>query len=432
MSIEALYQHYLSSPRVTTDTRKIEPGSIFFALRGDHFDGNAFARQALDAGATLAVVSDPDLKGDCFFQVNDTLQALQDLATFHRRKLRIPVLGITGTNGKTTTKELVACVLATQYVTHATQGNFNNHIGVPLTILSTPPDAEILVCEMGANHIGEIAALCQIAQPTHGLITNIGRAHLEGFGSFEGVKKAKSELYWYLENHGGIVFINMDDQSLASMASLFSRKITFGLSDANEAEYHFNYVANIDQPGFTIHSRTNPTRITSSMFGSYNAYNALAAYAVGHYFKVPDEKIAAAIQSYIPGNNRSQLLQHHGCTIIKDAYNANPSSMELAITAFDAQFSNGLLVLGDMKELGETSQSAHQKIIEIASATSAVQIFLVGPEFCKAFENGDTARIRLFQHVDDLKQQWNWSACSGKGLLLKGSRSMRLEELLNS
>jgi UDP-N-acetylmuramoyl-tripeptide--D-alanyl-D-alanine ligase len=342
------------------------------------------------------------------------------------------VIGITGTNGKTTTKELIARVLSKQFVTHATQGNLNNHIGVPLTILSTPASAELLVCEMGANHIGEIASLCGIAQPTHGLITNIGKAHLEGFGSFEGVKKAKSELYWYLEHHGGIVFVNLDDPSLASLADSMSRKITYALLEGRKADHHFSYSPKAGQPGFTISSRTSHTSIASSMFGPYNASNALAAYAVGNYFSIPDDEIADAIQSYIPGNNRSQVLYEHGCTIVKDAYNANPSSMELAIRAFDAQFTGGIMILGDMKELGETSRAAHQKIIELAASSVAKQVILVGPEFRAACSADPDPRFRLFQHVDELKQYWDWSAIKGTALLLKGSRSMRLEELLNA
>lgn len=431
MSITSLYQHYLDHPIISTDTRKIVPGCIFFALRGDHFDGNEFAHQAIEEGAAFAVVDNPVLQGEQFIHVPDTLRALQELASLHRRRLSIPVLGITGTNGKTTTKELIARVLGQQYRVHATQGNLNNHIGVPLTMLSIPAHTEIVVCEMGANHVGEIALLCQIAQPTHGLITNIGRAHLEGFGSFEGVIKAKSELYQYIAQHQGTIFINVDDPSLSPWRSALPHTVTYGLRDDVAADHHFVYVPDHNGHGFSIRDRHSDVEISSAMFGHYNAINALAAYSVGRFFDVAPGLIANAITGYIPGNNRSQVLTSNDCTIVKDAYNANPSSMELAIKAFDAQFPNSIMILGDMKELGSTSFHAHQQMIALAAATSAQKIYLVGPEFKKAIGANPDDRMLLADSIDQLKLQWNWANCKGGAILLKGSRSMRLEALLN-
>jgi UDP-N-acetylmuramoyl-tripeptide--D-alanyl-D-alanine ligase len=430
MSIEQLYSFFQHHPSISTDTRRIIPGSIFFALHGDHFDGNLFAQQALDAGASLSVVSDPSLAGDQFFYVPDTLAALQALAKHHRKQLTIPVIGITGTNGKTTTKELITRVLATRYKVHATQGNLNNHIGVPLTILSTPINAEILVCEMGANHIGEIAQLCTIANPTLGLITNIGKAHLEGFGSFDGVKKAKGELYQHVAEHGGLLFVNIDDASLAAWIPMLEHKITYGLRDEHQPDIHFSFFSGGTEQGFAIQDRRSDYTIHSSMFGQYNASNILAAYTVATYFEVPKAQIAEAIAAYIPGNNRSQVLTHRDCTIIKDAYNANPSSMELAIQAFNNQFPGGILVLGDMKELGDSSQQAHAHIIALAKETNASLIYLVGPEFAKALAGNDSNRVYWYPQIDALREDWEWSECIGKTILIKGSRSMRLEELL--
>jgi UDP-N-acetylmuramoyl-tripeptide--D-alanyl-D-alanine ligase len=430
MTIEQLYSHYRKYPSISTDTRKIIPGSIFFALHGEQFDGNRFAQQALEAGASLAVVSDNSLQGDQFFQVPDTLVALQALAIHHRRQLKIPVIGITGTNGKTTTKELITRVLATRYTVHATQGNLNNHIGVPLTILSTPEHTEILVCEMGANHVGEIAQLCAIADPSFGLITNIGKAHLEGFGSFEGVKKAKGELYQYVADRGGLLFVNIDDVSLAEWLPRLEKKVTYSLGENQPSDNHFKFVADMNDQGFAIQDRRSEYTVHASMFGHYNASNVLAAYSVGKYFDVPEEKIAEAIAAYIPGNNRSQMLKHRDCTIIKDAYNANPSSMELAIQAFNNQFPGGVLVLGDMKELGDASELAHSHIIDLAKNTSASEIYLVGPEFSKALAGEKSNRIHWYAQIDALREDWDWLPYNGKTILIKGSRSMRLEELI--
>jgi UDP-N-acetylmuramoyl-tripeptide--D-alanyl-D-alanine ligase len=365
MSIEQLYSRYLLNPTVITDSRRIESNCIFFALQGDHFDGNRFAAQAIEDGASLAVVSDPSLEGERYYHVPDTLIALQELARHHRQQLHIPVVGITGSNGKTTTKELVTRVLAMKYKVHATQGNLNNHIGVPLTILGIPPETELLVCEMGANHIGEIEFLCSISMPTHGLITNIGKAHLEGFGSFEGVKKAKGELYEYVEQHNGILFLNADDPSLVSWMTRASHVISYALGDDIPADIRFELIPQPDGRGFSIRDRNTQFVIHSNLFGQYNAHNVLAAYTVGKAFDVDERDIAEAIANYVPGNNRSQTVVQHGCTIIKDAYNANPSSMELAIRAFDTIFHGGIMVLGDMKELGESSISAHAQLMHL-------------------------------------------------------------------
>lgn len=417
---------------VSTDTRRIEEGSIFFALRGDQFDGNAFAADALAKGAAYAVVSDPSLKGPKFFHVPDTLDALQSLAREHRRHFLIPVIGITGSNGKTTTKELLTAVLSRKFNTHATQGNLNNHIGVPLTILQLKKEHEILVCEMGANHIGEIAALCEIASPTHGLITNIGKAHLEGFGSLEGVKKAKGELFDYLRAHDGFAFVNADDYALVDISQHLPNKLKYALKEESVADNYFLYHATPGQPGFTIIDRNNGYSISSSLFGFYNASNILAAYSVGKYFGVPDEVLANALSSFVSKSNRSERITWKGSTIIKDAYNANPSSMELALVAFADQYPEGWIILGDMKELGESSADAHNQIVQKALQTKFEKIFLVGDAFKNSYLNTNQKdpRVAIFSRVEELAERWDWPACEGKNILMKGSRSMHLEKLL--
>jgi UDP-N-acetylmuramoyl-tripeptide--D-alanyl-D-alanine ligase len=433
MDITSLYSAFQKHQLISTDTRKITPGCIFFALKGDQYDGNRFAREALDAGAALAVVSDPNLKDERFFLVDDTLLALQQLAHEHRRHLSIPVIAITGSNGKTTTKELIASILSAKYKVHATAGNLNNHIGVPLTLLQTPVDTEILVCEMGANHIGEIAALCKIAEPTHGIITNIGRAHLEGFGGFDGVKRAKGELFEFLRAHEGFAFVNADDASLAEISLSLKNKLTYGLKDKTPAQIHFRFIAQDGHSGFKIQDRNSGMEISSTLFGHYNAINLVAAYTIGKYFAVEDSDIQNQLEHFISGSNRSEVVKWKGCTIIKDAYNANPSSMELALQAFSNQYPHGWVVLGDMKELGEETSVAHQQILALVQIKPFEKIWLIGEAFAKATEDLHIRddRIRNAKNIEEVKENWTWANCDGKAILLKGSRSMHLEELLD-
>ncbi len=408
------------------------PGSIFFALKGAHFDGNAFALQAIREGAAYAVVSDISLAGDQLIHVEDTLQTLQSLANFHRRQIQIPVLAITGSNGKTTTKELITDVLAWKFKVHATAGNLNNHIGVPLTLLGITPDVEFVVCEMGANHGGEIATLCSIAEPTHGLITNIGKAHLEGFGSVEGVKKAKGELFDYLREHHGVGFVNTDDPNLREIGEALEKKVTFGLGSSAQPQNDFSYTAHTGEPGFTMTDKHSGLTFHSSMFGHYNASNMLAALAVGRHFKVDEKIIVDSLSGFIPRANRSEVITYNGCLIVKDAYNANPSSMELAVRSFAAQYPDGVIVLGDMKELGPESPSAHRQMLELVASMSFHSIYIVGNAFTQAYGAlaFNDSRITPFDDIHSLKAGWRWDKFSGRVMLLKGSRSMLLEHLL--
>jgi UDP-N-acetylmuramoyl-tripeptide--D-alanyl-D-alanine ligase len=432
MDIPSLYSIYKDFPFVSTDTRKILPGSIFFALKGAQFDGNAFALQAIREGAAYAVVSDASLTGEQLIHVEDTLQMLQSLANYHRRQIQVPVLAITGSNGKTTTKELVTAVLSEKFKLHATPGNLNNHIGVPLTLLGIAADVEFVVCEMGANHGGEIASLCTIAEPTHGLITNIGKAHLEGFGSIEGVKKGKGELFDYLKAHHGVCFVNTDDPNLREIGEALEQKVTFGFDSSARPQNDFSYATHPGETGFTLTDKHSGLTFHSTMFGHYNASNMLAALAVGRYFKVDEKRMIESLSRYVPRANRSEISMYHGCLIVKDAYNANPSSMELAIRAFATQYPDGYIVLGDMKELGPESSSAHRQMLELVASLSFERISIVGNAFTQAYEamGIDDIRIRPYDDIRSLKETWQWDQCAGKAMLLKGSRSMQLELLL--
>jgi UDP-N-acetylmuramoyl-tripeptide--D-alanyl-D-alanine ligase len=434
MDIPSLYSLFLQHPAVSTDTRKIIPGSIFFALKGEHFDGNRFALQALQSGASYAVVSDTTLTGHNLIHVENTLTALQLLANHHRRQFTIPVLAITGSNGKTTTKELLTTVLSGKYKVHATSGNLNNHIGVPLTLLGISSDIAMVVCEMGANHPGEIAALCQIAEPTHGLITNIGKAHLEGFGSIEGVKKAKGELFEYLGEHHCPGFVNTDDPRLRELGALLEEKITYGFNADADPQFLFAYVQTPGVTGFTLKDTRGLISFHSEMFGQYNASNMLAAYAVGKYFKVDQQVIVDKLTCFIPGANRSEVISYQDCIIVKDAYNANPSSMELAVKAFSNQYPQGWVVLGDMKEVGDESITAHQLIIDLLVTTTFERIHLVGNAFAQAYKmtGYSDSRFVNVENIQTLREAWKWNDCHGKALLLKGSRSMQLEHLLEA
>ncbi len=435
MDIPSLYDIYKQNPVICTDSRSIKPGCIFFALSGSHFNGNEFAMEALQKGASVAVVSDPSLEGKNIKLVHDTLSALQSLAIYHRRHFNKPFIGITGSNGKTTTKELITAVLSKKYKVHATVGNFNNHIGVPLTILGMPDDTDIAVIEMGANHLGEIKSLCEIAMPTHGIITNIGKAHLEGFGSVEGVQKAKGELFEYLNDHHGYAFVNVDDPAIVELGRYVIDKTTYGFNKSEKPANLFYYSSDEAQDGFTIQDEDQNLTIRSAMFGHYNATNMLAACTIGHHFNVESKLIAESLSSFVTGANRSETISFSGCTIVKDAYNANPSSMELALNAFAQRHKHGIVILGDMKELGSDSENAHQHILHLASGLGFREIILIGSEFRNALSKMNTASGQHFttaESIELFKTQWHWEKYKGNAILLKGSRSMHLEKLLES
>ncbi|MFD2872668.1 UDP-N-acetylmuramoyl-tripeptide--D-alanyl-D-alanine ligase [Mucilaginibacter ximonensis] len=435
MTTEQLYAIYQQHPVITTDTRKITPGCIFFALKGEKFDANTFAQQALEAGAAYAVIDNPQYhSSDKCLLVDDVLTALQDLARHHRRQLTIPVVGLTGTNGKTTTKELINAVLSQHFNTVATQGNLNNHIGVPLTILGITSEHEMAVIEMGANHIKEIELLCSISQPTHGLITNVGKAHLEGFGSVEGVKIAKGELYDFLASHNGVAFINSDNPILMSMQG--ARKFTtppvfYGnqLDDLVSGKITEN--APLVSLSWTNNTTGEDYTVKTQLTGAYNLDNILAAISLGLYFKMPASEINAGVEAYQPKNNRSQVVQTATNTLICDYYNANPSSMAVAIENIGKITANRkALILGDMFEMGAEAAAEHKGIIEKALSTPVDERIFIGHEFSaqKAIAEGKTASF--FETAEDAIAALKASPIKNSTILIKGSRGMALERLV--
>lgn len=429
--VKDLYKIFKSSNGVSTDTRTIANDQIYFGLKGERFDGNEFARQALEKGALVAVVSDPSLSGDGFYVVDDTLVALQELAREHRRSLRIPILGITGSNGKTTTKELVAAVTMRKFNVSFTRGNLNNHIGVPLSILSIPEDCEFAIIEMGANHVGEIANLCTIAMPDHGLITNIGMAHIEGFGGREGIKKGKSELYDWLAGHHGLAFVNSDEEFLADLSAHVDRRVFYGTEGRRGPA---DYLYDIPNSGTSISivgksDNTHGIFLESDLFGEYNARNILTAATIGLYFGVSEEDIRTAIAQYLPDNNRSQLIQKEGKCIVLDAYNANPTSMHLAISSFRKRPGTKAVILGGMNELGSIEKEEHRRLVEAVSDPDIRSVFLVGPHF-----NGMALPDGLlhFQNVEELGEYLEAHPIVEEAILIKGSRSLQLESALGN
>jgi UDP-N-acetylmuramoyl-tripeptide--D-alanyl-D-alanine ligase len=422
---EELLSKFRQHPYISTDSRIAQPGSIFFALKGDNFNGNKYCKQAIANGAAYAVIDDRDYFIDeRTLLVDDVLLSLQQLASDYRNKLRIPIIGITGSNGKTTTKELMAAALSARFITHATVGNLNNHIGVPITILTIKPETEIAVIEMGANHIGEIAALCKIARPTHGVITNIGKAHLEGFGSAAGVVKAKSELYNHLRQNGGTVFVNADNSLLMSLTGDLER-ITYGKSK----EAGFRGSLNTSGPflGFDLeHPFKSP--VTTKLAGNYNFENAMAALCIANHFRVYPEDAVKAIENYEPKMNRSQVLQTGRNTLIMDAYNANPSSMQAAILNFSAmEGHHKILLLGDMFELGEEAPGEHITILNLALAQKFRKVITAGPLFAEAaFGQQD---VEAFKTTVELNDYLSSEKIKGATILVKGSRGMKLESI---
>ncbi len=428
MEISELYTLFLASEGVNTDTRTIRPGEIFVALKGENFDGNAYAAQALENGAAYAVVNDY-AEGDDprLIRFPDTLQALKELAACHRKHLDIPVIGLTGTNGKTTTKELIREVLATHFTVAATQGNLNNDIGVPRTVLSIGADADIAVVEMGANHPDDISALTWVSQPDYGLITNVGKAHLLGFGSFEGVKKAKGQLYDWLSEHDGQAFVNVDDDNLYEMA--VSRPLSiipYGVA-GEDAEI---LPTSAENP--FLRMSIGGEVLETKLVGAYNAANVMAALAVGRQFGIPLKDGLAAIAAYTPSNNRSQMTRTERNVIIEDAYNANPSSMAAALDNFALLQSDcKIVMLGDMRELGEDSVKEHVKILKKLDDCGLTHACLVGDEFRKALEETGTPEyVKWFATSDDLAAALTERPLTGATVLVKGSNSMRMGKVI--
>ncbi|MBE0424523.1 MAG: UDP-N-acetylmuramoyl-tripeptide--D-alanyl-D-alanine ligase [Lutibacter sp.] len=417
MNITELYQLYTQTYLVDTDTRKIRKGAIFFALKGDNFNGNEFAEKSLKSGANYAVIDEEKYKADAkTILVENVLETLQKLANFHRKQLAIPIISLTGSNGKTTTKELINAVLSKKYATMATAGNLNNHIGVPLTLLSMTPKTEIGIVEMGANHLKEIEFLCKIAEPTYGLITNFGKAHLEGFGSVEGVVKAKSELYDFLRLNNGTVFINTDDE--------LQLKQSNGI---NAVEFS-NMVVKFMEANPFVKVQFKNVIIESKLIGKYNYNNIAVAVAVGNHFNVSETDIKNAIENYIPANNRSQLIQKGSNKIILDAYNANPSSMQAALENFaQLKDENKVVFLGDMFELGKDSKTEHEKIANLVTSYHFSKVFLIG----KAFSATNAKNAFVSESYESFKNSTNYSNINNATILIKGSRGMALERLLD-
>lgn len=430
MELNELYSLVRSSTGICTDTRSLRKGEVFFALKGPSHDGNRYAAAAVTAGAVAAVTDDPSLKGEKIIGVTDVLTTLTELAVIHRKTLQVPVIAITGTNGKTTTKELVTAVLSRKKKVHSTAGNMNNHIGVPLTLLGTPADTGYLVIEMGANHRGEIASLCSTAMPTHGIITNIGKAHIEGFGSFENVIAAKAELYNWLRNNGGIALFNENSTTLTELVyHLVLKAVPY--SDPGGTDLVVKAVVH-DDPFLNVEVDYAGHRyaFTTHLFGSYNLDNVRAAMAVGIFFEVPIDEIIDAISLYRPSNNRSQIRKTERNTIICDSYNANPSSMSKALAAFaDINAERKMVILGDMLELGNECLPEHARVIETLDTMEGTEVLLVGPVFISLAKGGTT---KTFSSSGEAREWLSKENLSGYTVLVKGSRGMMLEKVYDA
>jgi len=414
MPIQDLYNKYIQTYSVSTDTRNINKGAIFFALKGENFDANQFAEKALEKGASFAVIDNKAFKkNDCYILVNNVLETLQELAKHHRQQLNLPIIALTGSNGKTTTKELINVVLSEKFNTVATKGNLNNHIGVPLTLLSMTPKTEIGIVEMGANHFNEIDFLCHIAQPNYGYITNFGKAHLEGFGSLEGVIKAKTEMYSYLKANKAIAFINQHDTIQVEKSK-------------NQEQYLLgSSIKNLPTETF-VKVQIDDTVIESNLLGAYNFTNISTAIDIGLFFEVPLLKIKVALETYIPGDKRSQLIQKGDITIILDAYNANPTSMEAAIKSFhNHPAKRKIVILGDMFELGENAEKEHQYIADLATASNYEKVIFIGENF-----NKTKTTAQKYLYFSDFENAFIKNDYQKATLLIKGSRGMALERIL--
>ena len=424
MDIKKIYKLFQESNLVSIDTRSIKVNDIFFAIKGPNFDGNKFALQAIKNGASYVVSDNLDIskKSDKIIYVENSIKALQKLANYHRRKLNTKIIAITGSNGKTTTKELVLNVLKSRFKTVATKGNLNNHLGVPLSLLSIEKDTEIGIIEMGANHLNEIANLCVIAEPEFGYITNFGNAHLEGFKSLEGVIKGKSELYDYLKSNKKFIFYNSDNKKQSNILNGYANTFTYGVNDdsncniincSNEDSVHVNYRSEL---------------IKSNIYGDYNFENICIAIAIGEYFGVSFEQIKKGIESYLPENNRSQVTITERNTVVLDAYNANPTSMKLAIESFcKTSYTNKMIIVGDMFELGNDSIHYHQEIINYLEKINNSIIYIVGEYFCNT-KHSD--KIKSFSSKKELINNLSKTNVSNYSILIKGSRGMQLEKII--
>jgi UDP-N-acetylmuramoyl-tripeptide--D-alanyl-D-alanine ligase len=428
MLIEELYSLFIKHPDVSIDSRNIRKKCLYFALKGDRFDGNQFAKKAIEDGAVYAIIDDKTFATDnrCLL-VDDTLKTLQLLANYHRKKLNIPIFAITGTNGKTTTKELVASVLKQKYNTVFTQGNLNNHIGVPLTLLSMNANTEFGVVEMGANHQFEIKELCEIAEPNYGLITNIGKAHLEGFGSFENIIKTKCELYDFLEIHGGTIFYNAENIILREkLETVDVKRIPYGTSK----ELKINGNVNNARPFLSVELQQNENKyiVSTNLIGSYNLENIVAAVCVGDYFRVESIQIKKALEDYVPSNNRSQLIRSKNNNIYLDAYNANPTSLRASLQNFkELELENKYLILGDMLELGLDAEKEHINILRFVEEADFHKVILVGEVFSKL---KSSANYIKFPTVSQAKIWLEKNKIYSSNILIKGSRGIQLERLV--
>lgn len=414
MKIEDLYTLYTQHYKVDTDTRKIRKNSIYFALKGENFNGNVFAEEALKKGASYCVVDEKEYAtNDAIILVDNVLSTLQQLASYHRDQITYPILGLTGSNGKTTTKELIYCVLKRKFKAVATIGNLNNHIGVPLTILSFDKDTEFGIVEMGANHLKEIAFLCSIAKPDYGYITNFGKAHLEGFGGLEGVIKGKSELYKYLKEYHKKVFVNYQDQKQIDLTK-----------DVDRILFDQNIKLTASEPFLEV--SFDDTLVKSHLIGTYNFSNLSCAISIGKYFSISNQEIKEALESYIPSNNRSQIIKTSNNEVILDAYNANPTSVEEALKSFySMNRKNKAIILGDMFELGDDALVEHQKIADLVQSLGFSSMYLVGENYYATKTD-----ILKFNSFDDLKNELRKNPVSDMTVLIKGSRGMALERVL--
>lgn len=421
--IKELYSHYLKNPSISTDSRSIKKGDVFFALKGDNFDGNNFVFQAIEQGASLVVCDNKQIeKGDKILLCENSLTMLQNLATYHRKQLKTTIIGISGTNGKTTTKELIQVVLSKKFKTLATKGNLNNHIGVPLTLLSIPCDTEIAIVEMGANHVGEIGFLCDIAMPDLAILTNIGTAHIEGFGSRENIIKTKKELFDFVKNNScekSHIFVNADDNALKD--ETFSKKTTYSLNTKAD----ISAKACCENGYAQIIYKDN--LIASNLVGVYNAYNILAALTIGLHFCVELEQIKKAIEEYTPSNNRSQILKTNTNTLILDCYNANPSSCTSSIESFANMEANHKMVfMGAMKELGDVSIQEHKRVFDLLQSKGFERIVLIGEEYKSVLEEG---KVEWYANSEEFKENLIENKIEEATILIKGSRSTKMEVL---
>ena len=428
MKTDTLYRFFIRNPEICTDSRNVSKGSIFFALKGESFNGNQFAAQALKQGSSYAVVDEQKYVTDeRYILVDDVLFSLQKLAMFHRMHFNIPVIAITGTNGKTTTKELINSVIRKEYRVVSTYGNLNNHIGVPLSLLKIKDNTEIAIIEMGANHRGEITKLCELAIPTHGMITNIGTAHLEGFGNIETIVKTKTELYEYLDKNGGTIFFNRENEILAGCLSEIScEKISYGGISGNYSGIIKNSVPALE---LKVLIDNNSFALKTNMFGAYNFENVLAAISIGSYFNVETKTIIETIEGFKPYDNRSQIVKTVVNTLICDAYNANPTSMKMAIDNFLLMNSvKKVLILGDMFELGENSEKEHIKLVKYVKDKSFSRIILIGKFFSAV---NQTLQIPAFIDVDSFVKWLDKNPIKSSYILIKGSRGMKLEKIID-